>query len=184
MAIIRAKKEELVAQYKEQIAKSSAIVFTNYKGVKVAQVRALRAKLKDTGAIYMVVKNTLMGIALEQSGRVKPENLLTGTNAVIFMGDDIAKGTTALKDWIKEAKITEITGALLESSLLDAKQAELLSDLPTKDQVRGQLLGMLSAPASSLVRMINAPGASLARVLNAYAEKNNETASEAMSEAA
>ena len=101
LAIIRAKKEELVAQYKEQIAKSSAIVFTNYKGVKVAQVRALRAKLKDTGAIYMVVKNTLMGIALEQSGRVKPENLLTGTNAVIFMGDDIAKGTE--KSILKQA---------------------------------------------------------------------------------
>jgi large subunit ribosomal protein L10 len=174
LAITREKKEELVAHYKEQIAKSSAIVFTNYKGVNVAQVRALRAKLRDTGASYMVVKNTLMGIALEQSGRVKPEKLLTGTNGVIFMGDDIAKGATALKDWIKEAKITEITGALLESSILDAKQAETLSDLPTKDQVRGQLLGMLSAPASSLARMINAPGSSLARVLSAYAEKNQE----------
>jgi len=174
LAITREKKEELVARYKEQIAKSPAIVFTKYQGTTVAQVQALRAKLHDQGASYMVVKNTLLGIALEQSGRVKPDELLAGANAVAFIGEDIGKSVTALKDWIKEAKVIEISGALLEASVLNAEQAESLSDLPTKEQTLAKLLGTINAPASQLVRMINAPSSSLARVINAYVEKRKE----------
>ncbi len=172
MAITREKKEELVTRYKEQIAKSPAIVFTKYQGASVAQVQALRAKLQETGAVYMVIKNSLLGIALEQSGRSRPDGLLMGANAAAFTGDDIGKSVTALKNWIRDAKIMEISGALLESSVLNAGQAESLSDLPTKEQTLAMILGTINAPAGSLVRMINGPGASLARVLNAYVEKN------------
>jgi len=174
LAITREKKEELVAVYKEQVAKSPAIVFTRYQGASVAQVQALRARLHDQGASYMVVKNTLLGIALKESGRGQPDELLAGANAVVFIGEDIGKSVTALKDWIKEAKIIEISGALLESSVLNAAQAESLSALPTKEQTRAQILGTINAPAGSLVRIINGPGASLARVLNAYVEKRKE----------
>jgi large subunit ribosomal protein L10 len=93
---------------------------------------------------------------------------------VAFIGEDIGKSVTALKDWIKEAKVIEISGALLESSVLNAEQAESLSDLPTKEQTLAKLLGTINAPASQLVRMINAPGSSLARVINAYVEKRKE----------
>lgn len=172
MPITREKKAELVGIYKQHLSKSSAIVFTNYKGASVAQVNALRLKLRETGATYMVVKNGLLGIAFDQAGRQRPEALLTGPNAVAFLGEDIGKGVTALKDWIRDAKIVEITGAVLESSVLDAKQAESLSDLPTKEQTLAQILGTLQAPAGSLVRMLVAPQASLVRVLNAYVEKN------------
>ena len=176
MAINRQKKEELVAEYKELLAKSPALVFTNYQGTKVSQVRSLRAKLKDSNSTYVVVKNTLLGLALRESGRVSPDALLTGANAVMFCGEDIGKSVTALKAWIKEAKALEITGALLESSVIDAKGAEMLSDLPTKDQTRAMLLGVLSAPARQLVQIINAPGSSLARVMNAHVEKQQEAA--------
>lgn len=175
MAITREKKEELVARYKEQVAKSPAIVFTRYQGTTVAQVQALRARLQEQGTTYMVVKNTLLGIALQQCGRTKPDELLAGANAVAFIGEDIGKSVTALKDWIKEAKVIEISGALLESSVLNAEQAESLSDLPTKDQIRAKILGTINAPASQLVRMINAPGSSLVRAINAYVEKRKET---------
>ncbi|MEZ4868909.1 MAG: 50S ribosomal protein L10 [Caldilineaceae bacterium] len=174
MAITRQKKEELVAQYEERIRASSALVFTNYKGVTVAQLRSLRDKLKETNTTYTVVKNTLFGIALQQAGLVSPEELLNGSNAIAFVGEDIGKGVTALKDWIKDAKIIEIRGAMLESATLGATQAEALSDLPTKEQTLAKILGTINAPASSLVRMINGPGASLARVLNAYVEKQKE----------
>lgn len=176
MAISRQKKEELVAQYKELIAGSSALVFTNYKGTKVGQVRSLRVKLKDTNTTYVVVKNTLLGIALKESGRVVPEALLNGTNGVAFLGEDIGKSVSALNDWIKSAKIVEVTGALLETSVIVGNSAAALSDLPTKDQVRAQLLGVISGPARSLVQIINAPGASLARVINAHADEQKEAA--------
>lgn len=174
MAITREKKEELVAQYQQRITESSAMVFTNYKGVNVAQLRSLRGKLKESGTTYMVVKNKLLAIALESSGRNRPDELLKGTNGVAFIGEDVGRGVTALKEWIKDAKVLEITGAMLESSVLNAQQAETLSDLPTKEQTLAMVLGAINAPASSLARIINAPGASLARVINAYVEKRQE----------
>jgi large subunit ribosomal protein L10 len=176
LAISRQKKEELVAQYKELIANSSALVFTNYQGITVSQIRSLRSRLKESNSTYTVVKNTLLALALQESDRVTPDALLKGANAVVFCGEDIAKSVTALKGWIKEAKAVEITGALLESSVLDGKSAEMLSDLPTKDQTRAMLLGVLSAPARQLVQIVNAPGSSLARVMNAHVEKQQEAA--------
>lgn len=176
MAINRQKKEELVAQYKKLIANSSAIVFTHYQGTKVAQLRSLRNRLSETNSTCTVVKNTLLRRALTESGRTPPDALLSGANAVVFCGEDIARSVTALKGWIKDAKALEITGALLENSVLDSKGAELLSDLPTKDQTRALLLGVLSAPARQLVQMLAAPGSSLVRVVNAHAEKQSEAA--------
>jgi large subunit ribosomal protein L10 len=174
LAISRQKKEELVAQYRERLSGSSAVVFTNYKGTTVAQMRSLRGKLKEQNTTCVVVKNALFKIALGEAGLAQPDELLQGTNAVVFISEDIGKGVTALKDWIKEAKILEIRGAVLEKSVLTAQQAEALSDLPTKEQTLAMVLGAINAPASTLVRMINAPGASLARVLNAYVEKQQE----------
>ena len=176
MAITRQKKEELVAQYKELIQNSSALVFTNYKGTRVGQVNSLRTKLKGTNTTYVVVKNTLLGIALKECGRVAPEKLLQGTNGVAFLGEDIGKSVTALNDWIKTAKVIEVTGALLESSVIEGKGAEALASLPTKEQTRAMLLGVISAPACQLVQMINAPGASLARVVNAHVDQQKEAA--------
>jgi large subunit ribosomal protein L10 len=173
LPITRGKKEELVEHYKAALSESSAVVFTNYKGSSVAQVRALRAKLKDTGSSYMVVKNTLLGLAFKQLGRTAPDSLLDGPNAIVFLGEDIGKGVTALKDWIRDAKIMEISGAVLENTQLDAKQAEALSDLPTKEQTLAMILGTINAPASSLVRILSAPQASLVRVINAHVEQQN-----------
>ncbi len=176
MPITRAKKEELLSQYKEKIANSSAIVFTHYRGSSVKQQRSLRAKLKDVGAEYLIVKNSLLGIALKEVRGIDADALTSGPNGVVFVGEDIAKGVTALKDWIKAEKIIDITGAVLESSILNAESADKLSDLPTKEQVRAQLLGMLVSPASSLARIINAPAGGLARVINAHVEKQKEAA--------
>ena len=174
MAITREKKEELVQRYREALDTASAVVFTNYKGTSVAQLRSLRNKLKEQNTTCIVVKNTLFKIALGEKGFAQPDELLNGTNAVVFVTEDIGKGVTALKDWIKEAKVLEIRGALLEKSVLNAAQAEALSDLPTKEQTLAMVLGAINAPASTLVRMINAPGASLARVINAHIEKQQE----------
>lgn len=174
MPITRKKKEELLADYTAYVAKSPAIVFTNYKGVTVAQLRSLRAKLKDSGTTFVVVKNSLLTKAFEKNGRTPPEALLSGQNAVAFIGEDIGKGVTGLKEWIKDAKILTITGAVLESSILNAGQAESLSDLPTKEQTLAAILGTINAPASTLARIIAAPGASLARVINAYVESRKE----------
>lgn len=174
LAITREKKEELIERYRGALDNASAVVFTNYKGTSVAQLRSLRNKLKEQNATCIVVKNSLFKIALGEKGFAQPDELLKGTNAVIFVSEDIGKGVTSLKDWIKEAKILEIRGALLEKSVLNAAQAEALSDLPTKEQTLAMVLGAINAPASALVRMISGPGASLVRVINAHVEKQKE----------
>lgn len=171
MAITRQKKEELLAEYKEQIANAPAIVFTNYRGTPVAKMQSLRAKLSENGTTYMVVKNSLLALALEQSGRTYTDELLAGPKAVAFLGEDIGKSVNAIKDWIRAEKMVEITGALLESSVLDAAGAESLSDLPTKEQMLAMVLGALSAPGGNLARILNGPSSSLVRVINAYVEK-------------
>lgn len=174
MAINREKKEELVALYKEQIANSSAIVFTDYRGATVTQINALRARLRTTGTTYMVTKNTLLELALQQSGRTLTlGQLAEGPSAVAFVGEDIGKGVKALTEWIREngGDLIKVKGAVLQDAVLDPARAADLADLPTREQMLATLLGTIMAPASKLARVINEPGASLARVLKARAEQ-------------
>ncbi len=177
MAISRQKKEELVALYQKQIENATAMVFTDFRGVTVPQVQSLRAKLRENGAQYMIVKNTLFGRALDNAGRPRPDEFLDGPNAIVFLDEDvIGKGVTALKDWIKAEKVVEINGGIIEESILDAKDAAALANLPTKEQTLAAILGVVSAPSRQLVRMINAPASSLARVISARVEQMQEEA--------
>lgn len=179
MAINREKKEELVALYKAQIEKSTAMVLTDSRGATVAQVRSLRTRLRTTGTTYMVTKNTLLGIALQQAGRkVKADDILAGPIAVAFIGEDIGKGVKSLNDWIREngGEVITVKGGILDNEVLDAAQAAQLSELPTREEMLAKLLGTIMAPASKLARIINEPGASLARVIKAHAEPAAEVA--------
>jgi large subunit ribosomal protein L10 len=116
-------------------------------------------------------------LALKNCDLPAPKELLSGPNAVAFVGEDIGRGVTALLNWMKAEKALEINGALLGHSVVDAKGAEALADLPTKEQMLATVLGAINAPASALARILVAPSSSLARVINAHVEK--ETASEA-----
>lgn len=177
MAITRKKKEELVARYKELIEDSAALVFTDYRGVTVPQIQSLRTALHEADSSYFVVKNTLLNIAFKESDQGEiPEELLVGPNAILFSGEDVGRSVTALKQWIKQEKVIEIKGALMEGAVLDAKGAEALADLPTKEQLLGMILSTINGPARELVGVINAPAASLVRVINAHIEEQQEEA--------
>jgi large subunit ribosomal protein L10 len=176
LAITRKKKEELVARYKELIENSTALVFTDYRGVTVSQIQSLRTAIQEADGSYLVAKNTLLNIALKECDQEIPEELLAGPNAVLFSGEDIGRSVTVLKQWIKQEKIVEIKGALMEGSVLDAASAEALANLPTKEQLLGMILSTINGPARELVGVINAPAASLVRVINAHIEKEQEEA--------
>jgi large subunit ribosomal protein L10 len=173
LAIKRERKVELLDIYRDQVKQSTALIFTNYRGLSVANLRSLRVKLSETNTNIMVVKNSLLGIALKENELPNPDSLLSGPNAVVFVGEDIGRGVKSLLDWIKAEKVGEVSGALLGQSVLDAKGAEALADLPTKEQVLAQVLGAINAPASSLARMLTAPTSSLVRVINARVEQQN-----------
>lgn len=178
MAISRAKKEELVADYQEKIENASAMIFTDYRGISVPQIQELRAKLSTSGARYVVIKNSLFSLALDAAERPRPEMMLDGPNAIVFLGEDISNGAQALKDWLKTDEVVEIKGGILETSILDAEGVDALTELPTKEQTQAMILGVimgpangivrvLNAPVSDVVNMLNAPGSGLARVLSA-----------------
>jgi large subunit ribosomal protein L10 len=173
LAINRERKAELLDIYREQVKRSSVLVFTNYRGLSVAKLQSLRTKLGEADTGFMVVKNTLLGIALKENGQPHPDSLLSGPNAVAFVGDDIGRGVKSILDWIKAERMGEVSGALLGNSVLDAKNAEALADLPTKEEVLAKVLGAVNAPASSLARMLTAPTASLVRVINARVEQQS-----------
>lgn len=185
MAITREKKVELVANYKERIDSAPAMIFTNYRGISVPQIQDLRAKLSESGAKYVVIKNSLFALALDEAERPRPDELLDGPNAIVFLGEDISSGAQSFKDWLKTDDIIEIKGGILETSVLDANAVDSLTDLPTKEQTQAMLLGALtgpargivgviSAPVRDVVNILNAPGSSLVRVLNAQIAKMQE----------
>lgn len=168
MAISREKKEELVAKYKELIESSETLVFTDYRGITVPEVQSLRSALSEHSATYMIVKNSLFGIALEQAERPSVTELLQGPNAVMFVGEDISTSVKALQDWIKgQDEAVVIKGGLMESSVLDVDDVDSLTDLPTREQTLAMILGALTAPSSKLVRTLHAPSEQLARVIKA-----------------
>ena len=99
MAINREKKEELIALYKEHIAKSTALIFTDYRGASVAKINSLRSRLRSNGAAYVITKKTLINLALQQTGRTLDlSNVMDGSTAVVFLGEDIGTGVKALKE--------------------------------------------------------------------------------------
>ena len=178
MALSREKKEELVALYSEHLENASAVIFTDFRGSTVLQINGLRAQLKEADTGYMVVKNRLLRLALERNGvTAELDGLLDGPNAVAFIGEDIGRGVSALKDSLRELdEVIEIKGGILEQSVLDAAGAAALSELPTREEMLAKLLATIIAPATQLVRVVNEPGASMARVLKAHADAQAEAA--------
>ena len=167
MAITKSKKEQLIEAYLEQLSTSRAIVFSEYRGTNVQQIQKLRGQMRDHDTSIMVVKNTLIKIALERADMPIPEEHLTGPTAVVFLPDDTAAAAKALFEAAREVDSFSVKGAILEGQVLDADAAKELRNLPSRADVLGQLLGALQAPASELVRTLEAPASELYRTLQA-----------------
>jgi len=181
LALSREKKEELVALYSSHLENSSAVVFTDYRGSTVSQINGLRTHLKESNTSYMVVKNRLLRLALASVGVTEElDELLEGPNAVAFVGEDIGRGVSALKEGLRDLdEIIEIKGGILEKNVLDATGAASLSELPTREEMLAKLLATIIAPATQIARVVNEPGASLARVVQAHADADADAQAEA-----
>lgn len=167
MAISREKKEQFVAAYVEQLAKSPAIVLTEYRGATVQQIQRLRSQMREHGTGVQVVKNSLMVIALKQAGMPVPEEYLAGPTAIVYLPEDVATAAKALFDSIKDLDKIKVRAAILDGQVLNAEGARQLRDLPSKNDVLAQLLGAIQGPASELVRTLEAPASELYRTLQA-----------------
>ncbi|MBZ0287381.1 MAG: 50S ribosomal protein L10 [Anaerolineae bacterium] len=173
MAISRERKEELVAHYGDLLRSTSGIVVTQYKGLTVAQVRAMRDKLRDIDGKYVITKNTLFSIALREAGWPVPDELLQGPVGIAVGNGNFPAVAKMMVSFLKDyEEVLSIKGGIMEGQILNAAQVEAVSNLPSLDELRAQLAGLISQPAAGLVTVLNAGVASVAQVLQAYVTKN------------
>ena len=166
----RAQKTEQVAQLKQTFNETSVVVVTRNLGLTVAQSTDLRLKMRDAGAQFKVAKNRLALIALEDT-RYKPiGDLLKGPTALATSGDPVAAAKVAV-DFAKTTDKFEILGGAMGDTVLDVNGIKALAALPSLDELRATLVGLIQAPATKIARTVAEPGAQLARIFQAYAAK-------------
>lgn len=171
MALSRKKKDEVLAQYQEWFERSQAVVLVEYTGLSMKGLDAIRAKVRDSGGEFHIVKNTLARKVFEARGMQVPQGLLEKSTAVTLAFSDAAGTAKALTEVTKGMEAVKLKGGFLDKQALSAVQVKALAELPPLPVVRSQLLGVLQAPAGKLVRTIAEPARSLASVFRAYADK-------------
>jgi large subunit ribosomal protein L10 len=168
----RAQKAELVDDLKRTFNETSVVVVTRNLGMTVAQSTALRIRMRDAGASYKVSKNSLALIALEGTTYAPIGDLLTGPTALATSADPVAAAKVAV-DFAKTTDRFEIVGGAMGDTVLDLSGVRALAELPSLDELRARIVGLIQAPATKIARTINEPGAMLARVIGAYAAKED-----------
>ena len=168
----RAQKSEAIETLKGVLADSGAVVVTHYMGLTVAEMTDLRLRLRKEGAALKVVKNTLAQKALQGAAGEKGDDLFKGPVAIAF-GPDAVSAAKVVTQYAKENEKFSVVGGLLgQTTVLDKAAVSSLATLPSLDQIRGQLIGLLNAPATKIAGVLQAPAGQLARVFNAYATKD------------
>lgn len=178
MALTKARKEELVAQYDELIQNSRAIFLAEYSGMNVKQMDALREKVYEANGAFHVTKNTLFKLALEKAKIELPDDFLEGQLATGFALAEAPSLAKALVDFAKSDEKVKLRGGFLGTEFVNADQVEALAKLPSLDQLRSQLIGLVSAPARNVVSVLASGVRQVVNVVDAYA-KSEEGAAEA-----
>jgi large subunit ribosomal protein L10 len=168
----RSQKADLVDELKQVFNETSVVVITRNLGMTVAQSTNLRNKMRDAGASFKVSKNSLALIALEGTQYAPISEMLTGPTALATSSDPVAAAKVAV-DFAKTNDKLEIVGGAMGDTLLDVNGVKALAELPSLDELRARIIGLLQAPATKIARVLNEPAAQLARVFAAYAAKED-----------
>lgn len=171
----RSQKAESVAQLGTVFAEAGVVVVTRNLGLSVAQSTALRARMRDAGASYKVAKNRLARLALKDTDYTGLEDLLTGPTALAYSVDPVAAAKVVI-DFAKTNDRLEIVGGAMGATVLDAEGIKALAAMPSLDELRATIVGLVNAPATKIAQLTTAPAAKLARVFAAYADKEKEAA--------
>lgn len=172
MALTRERKEEVLDSYLDRLSRSQVVIWANYSGVKVEQFQALRRQLRQVDAEAVVVKNTLMRVALERAGLPYDKEIMDGPCAVTFVHGDIAATTKAVTAFAREnEQLFKIVGGLVGGKLVDAAQVTALNTLPSREVLLGRVVGGIAAPISGFVGGLSAILRGLVNVVNARREQ-------------
>jgi len=166
----RKEKSEVVTALNASLQQMGVVVITRNLGMTVAQSTDLRQKMRDAGAAFRVTKNRLAKIAIEGTDYAGIADMLTGPVGLAISTDPVAAAKVAV-NFAKTNDRLEIIGGAMGTQTLNAEGVKALASLPSLDELRGTIIGLLQAPATKLARVTAEPAAKLARVLNAYAEQ-------------
>lgn len=167
----RAEKQELVTTLTEVFKTTSVVVVAHYSGLTVAQMSNLRRQMKANGATVKVAKNRLAKIALEGSDVAHVASLLKGPTVIAYSNDPVAAPKVAV-DFAKTNDKFVILGGAMGTTVLNADGVKALATMPSLDELRAKLVGLIQAPATKIAQLTTAPAAKLARVFGAYAKQD------------
>jgi large subunit ribosomal protein L10 len=167
----RAEKRELVTGLNEAFSGAGSVVVAHYAGITVAQMNDLRSKMRVAGGTVKVAKNRLAKIALQGTDSASIIDLFKGQTLIAYSEDPIAAPKVA-SDFAKGNDKLVILGGAMGTTSLNADGVKALATLPSLDELRARLVGMIATPATRIAQVVNAPAAQLARVFGAYARKD------------
>ena len=167
----RSQKTDAVAQLNNVFNEAGVVVVTRNLGLTVAESTDLRAKMREVGATYQVAKNRLAKIALKDTDYAGIEEYLNGPTALAYSADPVA-AAKAVVEFAKTNDRIEVVGGSMGSQVLDEAGVRALASMPSLDELRGKLVGLVNAPATKIAQVVNAPANKLARVFGAYAAKD------------
>src|SRR5436305_14106502 len=173
---MRPEKASVVLDLTEKLKRSPFVLVTDYQRMKVGDFSELRNRLAAAGAEVHVVKNNFLKRAMTDSGFPEANETLTGQTAVVTGDKDVAPVAKIFKAFATEFKIAALKIGFVDRAILSAAELEKLAELPAREVLQGQFLGLLLSPATRLVRLLNEPGSALARLLKAKAEREGAAA--------
>ena len=171
VAVDRAEKREFVAQLNDTFKASASVAVAHYAGLTVAQMNELRSNMREAGGTVKVAKNRLVKIALQGTESEGMGQFFQGQTLIAYANDPVT-APKVLADFAKTNDKLVILGGAMGSTVLDADGVKALASLPSLDELRGKLVGLVQAPAQKLASVTQAPAAQLARVFGAYAQKD------------
>lgn len=158
-----------MAEYVELLNQSRAVFLAQYAGVSVAQLEDLRAEVRNADGAFHITKNSLLRLALEESGRSIPDDLLLGQTAAGFALGELPAMAKTLVDFSDEVDAFSLKGGMMNGTALTPAEIEALAKLPSLDELRAQIIGLLNAPAQNVASTVANGVRQLVNVINAYA---------------
>jgi len=164
----RVEKEALIQSLKEDLNTAGVVIVTHYSGLNVQSISKLRSRMREAGATFRVTKNRLTKLALEGTPYAGIADMFAGPTAIAFSDDVLAPAKVAV-EFSKEFESLVVVGGAMGEARLDADSVKALAALPSLDELRATIIGLLQAPAQKIASVVQAPAGQIARVIGAYA---------------
>ena len=174
MALSREQKVERVKQYADLLEKSKGIILVDYRGLTVGEMEEIRRKMRPIDSQFQVVKNRLLELALEEKNMSLPDDWLTGPTAVSFCADEVPPVAKALVETKDETGLLDFKGGWMNESILSAAQVKSIADLPPREVLLAQALGVINGPSRQVVSVVATGIRQVLNVVQAYVDKLEE----------